>query len=203
MTITVHPGWLAAAVVGGALYWSVYDKKVVWEEEVLLNNGRTIIVKRRHDYALQGQPGNPFDIGWAPVSKQSIEFTYDGKEFRYWGHAELIMIAIGPNSQPALIARADDNSWGWRHKYPCTTPYYVQLVPTDQRGEWTWPPSPEPWLNGLRTNLMMAPPPLKARPRRYSAAEIAASINEHPFREGSLKRFDPAYVAEHCPSRSV
>ncbi len=56
------PLQILLAVVG-ALQLTACSKTVQWEEEVPLNTGETIWVKRTVVYSLQGESGNPMDIG--------------------------------------------------------------------------------------------------------------------------------------------
>jgi len=171
---------------------------VRWEEEVVLNNGETISVKRERAYTRQSEPGNPFIVNWAPVTAQTIEFTWRGKRYEYTGDAMLILLAIAPSGIPVLVARADDNMWHAVHKYRCTRPFYVELVPDGTGKQWSWPPMVDAWLYRRPSNLMAAPPPRKHPLPRYTAKEIS-SVNRQlgPGNE-SLAQVDPTYANSYC-----
>ena len=57
-------------------------KTVHWEEEVPLNTGETIWVKRMVNYSIQGGAGNPFDMAYRPDWPEVIEFKWNGKTYR-------------------------------------------------------------------------------------------------------------------------
>jgi hypothetical protein len=59
------------------------SKTVQWQEEVPLNTGDTIWVKRTVVYSAQGGAGNPGDIAYRPEKDQAIDFTWNGKSYYY------------------------------------------------------------------------------------------------------------------------
>lgn len=61
-----------------ALQLSACSKTVQWEEEVILNTGETIWVKRTDTFRRSAEPGNPLRASWWPKSR-SIQFTWLGK----------------------------------------------------------------------------------------------------------------------------
>ncbi len=181
-----------------ALQLTACSKTVQWEEEVPLNTGEVIWVKRSVEYVLQGGAGNPLDMAYRPERNQAIEFTWNGKNYRYEGDARIILLAISPQKKPVLVARAADNSWKSVHHYPCTIPFYVQLVPDDAGRSWTWPPAIEPWLYGLPHNLLRSRHKPEEMRKRYSEQqrneEDAAGSSQTP----SQGRIDPNYTSDHC-----
>jgi len=84
------------------------SKTVQWEEEVPLNNGETIWVKRTVVYVLKGGAGNPFDVDYRPKWDEKLEFTWNGNHYIYDGEARVFLLAISPQKQPMLIARPGD-----------------------------------------------------------------------------------------------
>ena len=178
------------------------SKTVQWEEEVPLNTGETIWVKRSVVYSLKGAGGNPFDIGYGQNKTEKLSFQWGGRKYVYEGEAALMLLAISPQKQPVLVAPAADRSWDWNHNYYCTIPYYVQFVPDASGREWTWPPDVEPWLYGLSHNLMRQrrkPEEMKAR---YSAQqrneEDAIMVIQGP----SSGKIDPKFTDRDCKKRS-
>jgi hypothetical protein len=53
-------------VVVGALQLAACSKTVQWEEEVPLNTGEVIWVKRTDTFIRRSEPGNPLQMGWWP-----------------------------------------------------------------------------------------------------------------------------------------
>ena len=181
---------------------SACSKTVQWEEEVPLNTGETIWVKRSVVYSLQGESGNPMNIGYGQNKTETLSFEWGGKKYVYKGEAALMLLAISPQKQPVLVAPAADRSWDWNHNYYCTIPYYVQFVPDASGRKWTWPPDVEPWLYGLLHNLLRQrrkPEEMKAR---YSAQqrneEDAIMVIQGP----SSGKIDPNFSDRDCKKRS-
>ncbi|WP_096696130.1 hypothetical protein [Polaromonas sp. AER18D-145] len=177
---------------------SACSKTVQWEEEVPLNTGEAIWVKRTVVYSAQGGAGNPLDIKYRPERDEAIEFAWNGKTYRYQGDARIMLLAISPQKKPVLVARAEDNAWEARHNYPCTIPYYVQLVPDQTGNAWTWPSKIESWLYDLVPNLLLerhAPNQMK---KRYSAQERQTEDYPGAVQSPSKQRIDPAFTGDLC-----
>lgn len=188
--------WLAVACL---LQLTACAKTVRWDEEVPLNTGETIWVKRTVQYSVQGGHGNPLDMAYRPDRSEVIEFKWNGKPYRYEGDAVIMVLAISPQKQPVLVAAAADGSWNWKHNYPCVIPSYVQLVPDPTGRHWTWPSQIETWLYNLPSNLMRQRKPPEEMGRRYSgeqrrAEDYSGSIGIEPY-----QRIDPAHATDHCP----
>jgi hypothetical protein len=142
--------WLIAGLCMSLL--TACSKTVTWEEEVPLNTGEVIWVERSVDYSIQGDAGNPMDLAWRPRKEQTLEFEWKGKRYRYEGDACLQVLAVHDGS-PVLIADSQCYGWNWTHNYDkCVS--HVQLnaiLPS----KWAWPPAPEEWIYGLKTNLVI------------------------------------------------
>ena len=54
-------------------------KAVQWEEEVPLNTGETIVVKRSGSYTYKGLTSDGNAFSWNPEWRSTIEFAYEGK----------------------------------------------------------------------------------------------------------------------------
>ncbi len=148
--------WLLAGLCMSLL--SACSKTVTWEEEVPLNTGEVIWVKRSMPWAYMGGFGNPFDIAMRPTGEQTIRFEYGGNAYNYTGNANILWLAITPEKKPVLVARAADFGWASANNYTCVTPYYVQFVPDPTGKTWTWPEKIEPWLYQLEVNLIAKKP---------------------------------------------
>jgi hypothetical protein len=178
------------------------SKTVQWEEEVLLNTGQTIIVKRKVDYNVTGGAGNPLDLKYRPNFKEKISFTWNGKSYEYYGDAYIFVLAITASNTPVLVAPAANKSWNFEHDYKCTLPFYVQLMPDDSGKNWTWPTKIEPWLYNLPTNLLQERRPLGEMKAKY----VAADIEKQEFMgDPSLlhsQKIVPTYTGDLCKSLS-
>lgn len=184
-------GLLLALIVAAQL--AACSKTVQWEEEVPLNTGETIWVKRTVVYAYQGAGGNPFDMGYRPKWVEKLQFEWGGKKYVYEGDASIMLLAISPNKQPVLIAPAAGKDWNWEHHYKCTVPFYVQLVPDAGGRTWTWPEAIEPWLFGLRSNLMLERHSPEEMKKRYTTQDRDMEDKIGSYQGPYKARIDPNY----------
>jgi hypothetical protein len=179
-----------------SLLLTACSRTVQWEEEVSLNTGETIWVKRSGTYTFKPAPGSPLDYGWGGDPRSTIEFNYKGKSYSYTGEASFMLLTIAPDGLPNLVA--DARAWGNANKYPCVTPYYVQFLPDQTGKRWNWPQRIEPWLYGQPTNLIFGLVPLASSGNKFSGAErqqINASLlgfADH------FRRIDPGFKPENC-----
>jgi hypothetical protein len=143
--------WLVAGLCMSLL--TACSRTVTWEEEVLLNTGETIWVKRTAKYSYQGGAGNPFDMAYRPDGTPTLQFTYKKRKYYFHEPIGVMVLAISPEGVPILVAPASSGRWDAVNKYKCTYPFYVQFVPDQSGKRWSWPPAIEPWLYSLPTNL--------------------------------------------------
>ena len=177
------------------------SKTVQWEEEVPLNTGEVIWVKRTVTYSAQGGAGNPLDMSYRPEKDQAIEFTWNKRSYHYKGEAWVTVLAISPTGQPVLVAPAENNSWNWRYKYLCTVPFYVELVPDETGKNWTWPLSIESWLYDLPTNLLQdIGDPNKMRARFTREAKMTQPFLTDP-QSRYIQKVDPAFIGDLCKKK--
>ena len=191
----MSPRW--AAIAAAALLTAqltACSKTVVWEEEVPLNTGEVIWVKRTVDYEYQGGAGNPFDMAYRSNFNELIEFTWGGKKYAYQGDARIMLLAISPQQRPVLVARGDDSRWGWANGYRCTVPYYVQLMPDAAGTAWNWPPDIEPWLFGLKHNLLLSRYTPDKMSKRYTADERNGNDASGSRQDPSKQFIQPDYA---------
>lgn len=189
---------LAAIAV---LHLTGCSKTVQWEEEVPLNTGETIWVKRTVKYTYQGGAGNPLDMAYRPERNQTIEFAWNGKNYRYEGDARISLLAISPQKRPVLAAKAADNAWADVHNYRCTIPFYVQIIPDDAGRVWSWPPHIENWLYNLPTNLLRARHPPEQMKKRYAAIDVQQENYPGSENTPSQQKIDPAYTGDSCNTK--
>jgi hypothetical protein len=193
----------AAVLALVATQLTACSKTVVWEEEVPLNTGEVIWVKRTVEYSYQGGGGNPFDIELRPNLTQLIEFTWSGKSYKYNGDAGIMLLAISPQKQPTLLAPAANRQWNDTHGYACVVPFYVQLMPDTTRKKWSWPPTVEPWLYGLRSNLLqhvVAPEKMRTR---YSHEQVTEENSIGFLQSPSNAKVDPTFKSARCPQQEM
>lgn len=185
--------------VVAALQLSACSKTVQWEEEVPLNTGETIWVKREVVYKLKGGGDNPLDMAYRPDWTEEISFEWKGKKYRYVGDAFVILLAISPQThQPVLVAKASYKDWNRRHNYRCTTPFYVQFMPPADGEAWAWPPAIEPWLFNMSYNLMIHRDEMTRMKARYTSHDRVALDRTVATQDQSNVRIDPTYKSNHC-----
>ena len=173
------------------------SKTVQWEEEVPLNTGETIWVKRTVQYTYQGGAGNPFDMAYRPDRGSILEFDWRGKHYSFDQHGGPVLLAISPQGQPVLVAEAGV-SWSSMNNYKCTIPFYVQFVPDTTGRNWTWPPKIEPWLYNLENNFLFAIPGPSDNKRRYTAEERKSANALGLARSQSRQKINPTYTGDLC-----
>ena len=181
------------------------SKTVQWEEEVPLNTGETIWVKRSMPWVYKGGMGNPFDMSMKATGEQTISFVYGGKEYSFTGIPKVLWIAISPSKLPVLIADPTFSGWNYLFEsaYYCVVPYYVQFVPDETGKKWTWPEKIEPWLYNLSANLMVVIPQIsEVRKERYTAKERDERDARYRVLTPSNALIDPTRDAKNdCPQK--
>ncbi|MDO9234414.1 MAG: hypothetical protein Q7U28_00075 [Aquabacterium sp.] len=181
-------------VVIAATQLAACSKTVQWEEEVPLNTGETIWVKRSVVYKLKGAGGNPFDIGYGQDKTETLSFNWGGKKYVYEGEAALMLLAISPQKQPVLVAPAANKGWDWNHNYYCATPHYVQFVPDPSGSEWSWPPEIESWLYDMPSNLMRQRRKPADMQKRYTAKQRAEEDAVSSMQSPTTAKIDPKFI---------
>lgn len=189
---------------GAALQFTACSKTVQWEEEVPLNTGDTIWVKRSVNYVLKGAGGNPLDIAYWPEWDGRLEFLWQGKKYVYQGDAQVFLLAISPQQQPVLVAEPDDGVWRGKHDYRhCSKPTYVQLVPDGTGRTWSWPPAIDPWLYGLPANLMRHRGQSEEMKGRYTTQDRIKEDATGWIQFPPMARIDSTYTSTgYCKGRT-
>ena len=187
---------LLAALV--ATQVTACSRTVHWEEEVPLNTGEVIVVKRVGAYEFESESGNPLRFAYRPQWRSTIEFTYNGKRYSHTDDASLVLLAIAPNGSPTLVAEAANHDWAWKHKYNCVTPSYVQFSPDESGERWTWPKRIDAWLHNQPTNLIFGLVPLEAQGKTFKASDRAKMNLSLTVMFKELSFIDPAYSEHKC-----
>ena len=184
------------------IYITGCTRTVQWEEEVPLNTGETIVVKRSGTYSYRSEAGNPLNYAHRPDRRSTIEFTYRGKPYMHSGDASLMALAIAPSGIPNLVASAADTGWQWNHDYLCAMPSYVQFRPNPSGLEWSWPDQIEPWLYRTPTNLMFGLPELKDDGKKFTSENRA--IENAPLLSAGkhFREVDPTFQHQTCKRKN-
>ena len=195
--------WRCLTQYLGVAFWAILlagcSKTVHWEEEVPLNTGETIWVKRSVRYVLGGDSGNPMDVAYRPDRVERLAFTWNQREYRYEGDAVLILLAISSKNQPVLVAPASWNDWDIRHQFACAKPHYVQFAQNNGEKEWSWSPATDPSLYGMKSNLMLQRPiHYKNLGPRYLASDRESLDRSIWLKSPHTRSIDANYVAERC-----
>lgn len=189
--------WMKVTLALGMLLVATgCSRTVTWEEEVPLNTGETIWVRRTVPWEFQSGMGNPFVWALRPrLSRQSIWFEYRRARYSYSGGADVRWVLISPDGVPVLLAESSSLGWDVRNNYYCSVPQYVQFVPDPQDGSrWTWPKNVDSWTFNMPANLMAkVPEPSEAR-RRYSAQDREERDASLRFQWPPAVRIDPRYT---------
>lgn len=180
----------------GSYAFVTRDRTVNWEEEITLNTGETLIVKRQGEYRyVVFNAGHGETLYHRPKENPKLAFSHKGKSYSFSGEAELILIAVGPNGVPTLVA--DAREWRRHTKYPCVTPDYVQFKPNADGKTWVWPNQIEPWLYNLPSNLILGLVDLKDDERRLKPDEYKKE-NKAGLVSPRYSRVDPSIKPENC-----
>lgn len=178
------------------------SKTVQWEEEVPLNTGEVIWVKRTVKYTYQGGAGNPLDMAYRPERGSYVtEFIWRDNPYYFDLDAGVVLIAISPSGYPVLVGEAEAGAWESRNHYKCTIPFYVQFVPDATGRNWTWPPKIEPWVYNLETNRLFEIPTPDRPKRRYTIEERKAANAPGLAGSRSRQKIDPTYTGDLCAPR--
>jgi hypothetical protein len=184
-----------------ALQITACSKTVQWEEEVPLNTGETIWVKRTVEYTSQGGAGNPLDTKYRPSKNETFEFKWKNKTYQYKGPTGFKVLAISPTGVPVLVRNANAGAWDATNGYKCTIPFYVQFVPDESGTVWTWPSQIEPWLYRLPTNLLLDYGQPDHMQSRYTQAEKMQQGFWNDPQLKSIQLIDPEYTGDLCKKK--
>jgi hypothetical protein len=151
-------------------------KIVEWEEEVPLNTGEIIWVKRADTYTRRSEPGNPLKMGWWPYAHRTYKFSWQGQSYLYEvnGHGAPMLLHVDVVENAIVII---DSAW------PTCAGYGVYKW---VNGKWLLQPNRIQALVGQPRNLMAHSSPEDGDiPARVTQAWIRAQHFELPQR-GSI-----------------
>ena len=185
----------------GSCAFIIRDRSVSWEEEVLLNTGETIVVKRWGMYEYGFETGGGY-VGYQPNWRSTIEFAYRGRRYEHTDAAYFMLLAIDPNGAPNLVALATGYDWHTKNNYHCVVPSYVQFRPDSTGKQWTWPNQIEPWLHKLPTNLVFGLVPIEANGMKYSAEDRVRENASSLVMGEHVRQIDPNFNDQRCLRRN-
>lgn len=175
------------------------SKTVQWEEDVPLNTGETIVVKRSGRFNFECDIAVGTGCGYKPGLGGNghgvIDFTYRGQKFHFVGDSWMQLLAISNEGVPNLVSSA--GQWGNSHGYRCVTPYYVQFRPDNTGKHWTWPDRIEPWLYNLPTNLLIGFAPLDSDGKTIGQSD-REELNRSILIYREFQQIDPTKRPENC-----
>ena len=204
---SVKPNWFAQhwiisllALLIGSCSFFTRDRTVSWEEEVPLNTGETIWVKRYVTYKFEITQDNPFVPEYVRLGDEGLEFEYQGRKYSYVGQATIMVLAINPTTHlPIIIGPKSTQNWVRSRDYPCSKPYYEQLIVDEKKWEWKVLPAVEPWMFKLQRNLMNFRGQKMGDMRaQYSSNERKIMDADMTRRSPSFAEIDPNYQPESC-----
>jgi hypothetical protein len=119
-----------------------------WTEEVQLANGELVRVERVHRYEVKGAWGGPqFEM---PIETR---LRVVGHPNAWVGKLDPILLARDPTTGDYVLIGTTAITKVWQ-EYGKNKPPYWQFRLHDNR----WTPQPiEPWLFGMKTNLLLTP----------------------------------------------
>jgi hypothetical protein len=168
------------------------SKTVQWEEEVPLNTGEVIWVKRTDTFVRRSEPGNPLQMGWWPDGR-SYKFSWQGQAYSY----DVKGASTGPilmhvYLEEKTVAMVDS---GWP-----TCSGYGEFRWTS--GGWQLQSSTNSALIGQPRNLMdYYSAEDGAIPARVTQEFIRNSRFDLPQKGGSLSHLLASKIATNCSGR--
>ena len=187
-----------ATALGIAVLLTACTKTVKWEEEVLLNNGHSIVITREAEFKYDISQDRLFSPYWQ-FQAESLSFQWLGTAYKFRNapsEADLISIAplilaIDTLGIPNIFGYADSN---WvHHKWQgCANTPIVKLVPSKRT--WVVDPSRESWIFDLTINLNSD--------TDYSESKAKVTWNEKMEKyekwATTSRKLNPAFVVDSC-----
>jgi hypothetical protein len=180
-------------VMGAATQLTACSKTMQWEEEVPLNTGEVIWVKRTDTYVKGSEPGNPLKMTWG-IETRAYEFLWQGQQYTYQTEPKVSLGAFLIHVFPAdkVVAIVDATR-------QCAKPGYGEFRWAG--GAWQLQKNVSPALVGQPRNLMAYYSAEDgAIPARVSK-EIRNAQDTRPRRGERLLNLEPSKIAIDCTGR--
>ena len=164
------------------------EKTVQWEEEIPLNTGETIWVKRIDTFVSRSEPGNPLRMGWWPKQRQ-LKFSWEGREYAFQTETTAIMMIHVFHAPKAIAVIA------WVKE--CGPPGYGEFRWIN--GSWQLQPTVSAALIGLPRNLMDYYSATDGDiPARVTQEFIRNSRFDLPHRGGTENHLMASRISSNC-----
>jgi hypothetical protein len=165
------------------------EKIVRWDEEVLLNTGETIWVKRADIFVKGAEPGNPLQRTWK-LDRRAYEFTWQGQKYIYTTEVKLSpgALLIYVHDASKTISIVDFNR-------ECIKPGYGEFRWVN--GNWQLQQNVAPALIGQVRNLMGSFDSEGEIPAQVNRA-FKQQIDTAPNRSKKIMQIDESNLATNC-----
>ena len=193
------PQRLALAIaLSIAVLLTACSKTVEWEEEVLLNTGQLIVIKREAELKYDISQDRLFSPYWQ-YQAENLNFQWNGAKYDFRSapkEANLIsvsplILAIDSSGTPNIFGYAD-SYWVHLKSQGCAQTPIVKLIA--QKGSWLSDSSREAWILDLTLNLtsgMLYPQPNT----RVTWSEKLAQFDRWA---PEARKLNPSFVIESC-----
>jgi hypothetical protein len=181
--------WVSLLLAAAATQLVACGKTVAWEEDVALDSGATLRVKRFDSYVLTGgENANPFQRGWW-IKRRSLKFRWRERAYEFSTPTpEILMIQeMGTPANMVIVAWTLD----------CETRGYGEY--RWDRNRWRLQPTLDPHLVGRRRNLMGS----YFSDERELPKLVTPEVRLREDTQSNRPRIDPALLASRiatgCP----
>lgn len=173
-----------------ALQLTACAKTVQWEEEVPLNTGETIWVKRTDTYKPSSEAGNPLQFAWE-LQGRSVEFIWQSKPYKFHTDStELMMLyALEASNDLVVVAWSKD----------CAKRGFGEFRWSN--GGWQLQPNISQKLIGQPRNLMSYFSSLDGAIPARVTKEIRTKEDTAPNRGKTELNLDVSTIANNCSGK--
>jgi hypothetical protein len=162
---------------------------VEWEEEVLLNTGEIIWVKRVDTFIRGAEPGNPLQRTWR-LNKRAYEFTWLGKKYIYTTE-----VKVSPGALMLYVHDAGKTLGIVDFSRNCIKPGYGEFRWIN--GNWQLQENAASALIGQARNLMGSFDSEGEIPARVNRA-FKQQVDTAPNRSKKIMQIDESNLATNC-----
>lgn len=172
-----------------ALQLTACSKTVQWEEEVPLNTGEVIWVKRTDTFERRSEPGNPLQSGWWPIYRE-VKFNWQGQMYAFQTDTTAIFMIHEFNAPKTVAVIAWNKDCGKRG--------YTEYRWLNEN--WQLQQNVSPTLIGQPRNLMDYYSAMDGDiPMRVTQEFIRNSRFDLPQKGGTESHLLESRIASNCP----
>lgn len=173
----------------------ILTKTKSWDEEVLLNTGEVIWIKRSQTFNYGSAGDNPFKFGYYPERDEEIKFTWNGKKYYYKGSDGIFLLVISPENFPIFVAVKGVQLFGYHNDETCSHPNYKMMLFDDKVENWIYIDFIEPWLYEMPKNLLINTSDMDGLKSKYT-------MQEKPYYDArisqGIKKVDAGNIGSQC-----